>query len=139
MLTRISRTVPQTDDEYWSWFAIILFMMIPVDMITTSFAIHKHGIEHEANPFMAIVFQSDWYIFLGVHLLGVLLAVIIFYGVLKMGEKTDKRFQPTYYLMMELWMGFWLAFSFFLYANNLLGIFAELSILEIFVHAISML
>lgn len=136
MVSHLTQTVPQTDDEYWSWFTLIIFLMIPVDMITTSFAIYAHGIEHEANPFMAVVFQSEWYVFLGVHLAGALLAITIFYGVLQMGKKTQEWLQPTYYLVMEIWMGFWLAFGLALYANNLLGIFAELSILEIFVYII---
>jgi len=115
--------IGQSDSEYWSWFTFMLFLLIPLDILSTSFAIRLYGVQGELNPLMRVLFMADWYIFLIVNVGVAIMAIGFFNGVLAMGEITPIEYKQQYYFVVELWMGAGIAFGIGLLVSNLMVVF----------------
>lgn len=115
--------IGQSDSEYWSWFTFMLFLLIPLDILSTSFAIRLYGVQGELNPLMRVLFMADWYIFLIVNVGVAIMAIGFFNGVLAMGEITPIEYKKRYYFVVELWMGAGIAFGIGLLVSNLMVVF----------------
>lgn len=106
-------------DEYWSWFAVALFLLLTVDMLTSVGAAVVHGLEAEINPLMRWVLSVDLVFTTAVHLLVLVLATMAFWGVMVMLERTPAAIERPYQLVIELWLGMLVAGGLFIFANNL--------------------
>lgn len=115
--------IGQSDSEYWSWFTVLLFLLIPLDILSTSFAIRLYGIQGELNPLMRVLFMADWYVFLIVNVGVAIMAIGFFNGVLAMGEITPIEYKKRYYFVVELWIGAGIAFGLGLLVSNLMVVF----------------
>jgi len=106
-------------EEYWDWFAVALFLFIPVDMLTTLGAVTEYGVGAESNPVMRWLLTEG----LGVLLLVNLAAIVtVAYGFSALVRRTALSPAPyDRYLerAVEAWLGLLVAAGLFVFANNL--------------------
>lgn len=115
--------------EYWDWIAIGLFMFTTVDMVTTVFAARVVGVGAEANPLIEWTLIHGAGAFAAVNLLALLLIVGLFWGVVRMLERTPVPYDRYFAVAIELWIGGVLTIGFLVFANNLAVIFFRESLL----------
>lgn len=106
-------------EEYWSWVAATLFLLVTVDMLTTVFAAAVVGSAAEANPLMRWALRQGPAVLVGMNLAVVVLAVLMFYGLLEMVHRTPHPFDRHLALAVEVWLGLLLALGLAVLANNL--------------------
>ncbi len=106
-------------EEYWSWFAVGLFLLLPVDLLTTYGAAAEYGLAHEANPVMRWLLPKGVVVTTVVHLCLVVVAVAGFRGVLVAIERTPARLRPPLLYGLELWLGLLIVAGLIVLANNL--------------------
>lgn len=107
------------EDEYWSWFAVALFLLLSVDLLTSTGAAVKHGIDAEINPIMRWFLAQDLVAITLVHLLVAVLAVYAFWGVLFFLRRTPSPIDRYFTYFVEGWLGLLVAAGLFLFANNM--------------------
>lgn len=110
---------PEPDEEYWHWLAAALFLLIPVDMLTTLFAAAERGTRAEANPLMQWALDRGLPTLVLLHLAAVGLAVGFFWALVQTLRRTPPRYRGHFATAIELWLGFLLAAGLFVLANNL--------------------
>ena len=85
--------------EYWSWFAVSLFLLVTVDMITTVFAARVHGVATESNPLVQWVLGRGAVALATVNLLAVVLVAAFFYALVELLRATQPQYRrPFAYL-----------------------------------------
>ena len=110
--------VQQQVAEYWEWVAAALFLLLSVDLLTSLFAAAAVGADAEANPLMAYLLGQPLSILVGAHLVVAVLAVGLFYGLMRTYVATPARFRRPYGYLIELWLGLLLAVGLAVFANN---------------------
>lgn len=109
--------------EYWSWIAVALFLLVTVDMITTTYAAYQVGVIHEANPLIRWSLLQGPAIFLGVNLAAVVLVTVLFDRVVDVLRRTPAPYDRYLAGGIEAWLGGLLAAGLLVFANNLAVIF----------------
>jgi hypothetical protein len=92
-------------EEYWDWFAVALFVLITVDMLTTMYAAAHAGPAAEANPFMRWAIGQGVLAMTAVNLAATVLAVGIFYGLMRLFEDAGQPWDRYAAVGVELWLG----------------------------------
>lgn len=110
------------DESYWQWFAVALFLLIPVDMLTTAGAIARHGVGGELNPLMRTAFQRGTPALLGLNLAAVVLTTGGFGLVLVMFRRAPYWMHPYLDRWLQLWLGLLVSAGLFVAVNNLLAL-----------------
>lgn len=105
--------------EYWSWIAVVLFLLITVDMLTTIFAAAVLGPGAETNPLMRWTLRQGVGVLVAVNLAAVVLAVGFFYALLRMLRRTPPAYERAFALLIEVWLGLLLFAGLAVFANNL--------------------
>jgi len=105
-------------DEYWSWLAVALFMLVSVDLLTTLLAAADVGPAAEANPVMAWLIGQPLSVLLAVNLAVVVLAATFFYALVETIRTAPSRQARAVAMLVELWLGAVLAVGFAIFANN---------------------
>lgn len=105
--------------EYWSWIAVVLFLLITVDMLTTIFAAAVRGPAAEANPLVRWTLRRGIVVLVAVNLATVVLAVGFFYVLLEMLRRTPPAYERAFALLIEVWLGLLLFAGLAVFANNL--------------------
>jgi len=105
-------------DEYWSWLAVALFMLVSVDLLTTLLAAADVGPAAEANPVMAWLIGQPLSVLLSVNLAVVVLAATFFYALVETIRTAPSRQARAVAMLVELWLGAVLAVGFAIFANN---------------------
>ena len=105
-------------DEYWSWLAVALFMLVSVDLLTTLLAAADVGPAAEANPVMAWLIGQPLPVLLAVNLAVVVLAATFFYALVETIRTAPSRQARAVAALVELWLGAVLAVGFVVFANN---------------------
>lgn len=106
-------------NEYWSWFAVALFLLLTIDLLTSVGAALEVGLEAEANPLMRWLLGVDLIAVTVVHLLVLVIAVFCFAGLLQMLDRTPDAIESRLNLTVEVWLGLLVAGGLFIFANNL--------------------
>lgn len=106
-------------EEYWEWAAVALFLLVSVDLLTTMYAAAVVGPEAEANPLMRWALGQPLPVLVGVNLGAVVLAAVVFRGLMETYRLTPARVRPYYGLLIEVWLGLLVAAGLALFANNL--------------------
>lgn len=119
MSTRSSRDWSDRIEEYWDWFAVALFVLITVDMLTTMYAAAHAGPAAEANPFMRWAIGRGILFMTGVNLAATVLAVGIFYGLMRLFEDARGPWDRYAAVGVEVWLGTLIAGGLLVFANNL--------------------
>lgn len=109
--------------EYWDWFAVALFVLITVDMITTVYAAWYVGPAGEANPLMRWALGEGILIVTLVNLAATIIAVGGFYLLLELMKTTEPPYDRYVSLGVEVWLGLLISAGLFVFANNLFVIF----------------
>ncbi|MFB6267145.1 MAG: hypothetical protein ABEI31_05765 [Halodesulfurarchaeum sp.] len=123
-------------EEYWSWVAVALFLLLTVDLLTTMFAAHVVGAGAEANPLVRWAMeQGGILMLLGLNLAALALLVLLFYGLIRLTREAPAPYDDVVALGFEVWIGLLVAMGLLIFANNLLvivhgeDIFSLLSVL----------
>jgi hypothetical protein len=120
----VRRVVPDPNDvgdrvvEYWDWIAIALFLLIPLDMLTTLYAARAVGSAGEANPLMRWALAQGLPTLVGVNVAAVVVVVVLFYGLVELLQAVPEPRRRYAVVAMELWLGVVLAFGLAVFANN---------------------
>jgi membrane-bound metal-dependent hydrolase YbcI (DUF457 family) len=115
-------------EEYWSWIAVSLFLLVTVDLLTSLYAAAVVGIGAESNPFMAWLLQRELPVLVGVNVAAVVLVTVCFAGVMQMLRRTPDPYARYVAFGIELWLGGLLAAGLFVFANNLSVVVYEASL-----------
>lgn len=115
--------------EYWNWIAVSLFLLTTVDMITTMYAVHLFGVVDEANPLIRWSLLEGPLIFASLNLLALVLVTVLFDQVMRMLAATPEPFDRYLAVLIEVWLGGLLAVGLLVFANNLMVIFFESSLI----------
>jgi hypothetical protein len=105
--------------EYWTWIALTLFVLFPVDLLTTMVAVDQFGLGAEANPFMRWLFEQGLVTLTIVHLLLAIVTVLCCYGVLETIRAATERSQRSLALTFEVTIGLLLSAGLLVVSNNL--------------------
>mgnify|MGYP006282007393 CR=1 FL=1 len=109
--------------EYWDWFAVALFILITVDMITTIYAAWYVGPAAEANPLMRWALRQGILTVTLVNLAATVIAVGGFYLLMSFVETATQPYDRYLAYSVEVWLGLVIAAGLFVFANNLVVIF----------------
>lgn len=112
-------TFEERSEKYWWWFGAVLFLLLPIDMLTTMAATTRYGIEEESNPFVQWVLAQGLIPFTVVNLLAVLLVVCLFSILLTVVRKTPPPYDRYFERGVEVWLGLLLVTGLFVLLNNL--------------------
>lgn len=135
----ISLRKDRSKEEYWSWFASALFLLITVDLITTFGAAARFGTDGEYNQFMAFLIESSTGTIIAAHLLIIILASSFFYALLEILDSNDQVLSDTpspnipypNTLLLDSFIAVLYSYGLFIFANNLYIIFNSQSLFEI--------
>lgn len=105
--------------EYWDWFAVVLFVLVTVDMLTTMYAAAYVGPAAEANPFMRWAIGRGVLAMVAVNLAATVLAVGVFYVLMRVYRRTGRPWDRYVGFGVEVWLGALIAAGLFVFANNL--------------------
>lgn len=117
------RRITPRVQEYWSWIAVALFLLVTVDMITTTYAAYQVGVIHESNPLVRWSLLQGPAIFLGINLAAVVLVTVLFDRVVDVLCRTPAPYDGYLAAGIEAWLGGLLAAGLLVFANNLAVIF----------------
>lgn len=115
--------------EYWSWSAIALFLLFPVDLFTTMVAIDQFGVGAETNPFVAWLFQQGPVVFTLVHLLGAVIMAAVLFGLVETIRRASPPHRGRFAFVFEVWLGLVVSLGVFLFVNNVAAIYLHTSFL----------
>ena len=105
--------------EYWSWFAVSLFLLVTVDMITTVFAARVHGVATESNPLVQWALGRGAVALATVNLFAVVLVVAFFYALVELLRATQPQYRRPFAYLIEVFIGLLLFVGLAVFANNL--------------------
>ncbi len=109
----------QSWERYWDWFAVALFLLLTVDLLTTMGAALIYGLEAETNPIMRWILSQGAATIIATHLAVLLLAAGGFGMLVRYGEGLTGRAADRFRLSFKLWLGLLIAAGLVVYANNL--------------------
>lgn len=104
--------------DYWSWVAVSLYLLLPLDLLTSLYAAAAVGVEGEANPLMAWLLTQSLTTIVGVHLAVATLAVACFYWLRVMVLRTPETLSRYFAFGVQLWLGLLIAVGLVVFANN---------------------
>lgn len=104
-------------EEYWDWFAVALFLLITVDMITTMYAAWYIGPAAEANPLMRWAIHERLITVTPVNLTATIIAVLGFYILLQLLESATDPYDQYLAVGVELWLGGLVAAGLFVFCE----------------------
>ncbi|MFB6118627.1 hypothetical protein [Halosegnis sp.] len=116
-------------EEYWSWLAAALFLLVTVDMVTTVFAARVHGVGAEANPLVRAALRRGPTALAVVNLVAVVLVAGLFYGLVELLRAMRPRYRRPFAVLLEVFMGLLLTAGLAIFANNLAVILLGSSLL----------
>lgn len=110
---------PRRLSEYWDWFAVALFILISVDLLTTRFAAYSVGLEAEMNPLVRWALHESIGVLVLVNLVAACLAIGSFYILMQMLRSSPSPYDGYLALGIEVWLGIMIGTGLFIFANNL--------------------
>jgi len=106
-------------DEYWGWVAVALFLLVTLDLLTSLYAAHVVGLEHESNPLMAWLLGQSLAAIVAVHIAAVVLAALFFYAIIELIRRTAPTLQWMMMRSLEVYLGLLISAGLFVVANNI--------------------
>lgn len=113
---------------YWEWFAVALFLLVTVDMLTTAGAAAAVGIEHEANPFVRWLLAMGVVPLAAVNLAAVVCATCVFAGLLELIAWAPEPHAWMLEQSLRVWLGFLVGSGVVVALNNMLVLTVETSL-----------
>jgi hypothetical protein len=115
----VSAASPLRFREYWDWFAVALFVLITLDMISSRYAAVAAGASAEANPIMRWVLQQPVVVLAAVNVSAAVIAVGSFAVLMRLLETCRSPHDRYLAWGIELWLGGLIAAGLYIFANNL--------------------
>lgn len=95
-------------DEYvetwWVWFTVALFLLLPLDLLTTLFAVAEYGVAAEANPIMEFLLRQGLLAVVGVHLVVIALVVSFFHVVVARFRVSNRHSRRLLAPIITVWI-----------------------------------
>lgn len=107
-------------ERWWMGFGLALFLLLPVDLVLTLFAVAEHGVEVEMNPLMRWLIDQGMVAVVVVHLIVVGLAVVLFDTLIEVVRYTPVPYRTTFIHGVSIWIGLVFTAGLALTANHLL-------------------
>ncbi|MFB1064745.1 hypothetical protein [Natrinema sp. H-ect4] len=116
------RTADRTPrlEEYWGWVAVVLFLWLAVDLLTSVAAAATVGLESETNPLMAWLLGHHLAVVVAVHLGIAVLVVGLFSVLFARARAVPRRLERPVQLGLEGFLGVLVAIGLFAFANNVM-------------------
>lgn len=106
--------------KWWQVFAVALFLLIPVDLLTTLLAVTKYGMVVEANPVMRWLLDQGLLAVALANVAVACLAVALFHAAVGSIRRAPPTYQRALTHVVNLWLGLLLVVGVVLVGNNLL-------------------
>ena len=106
-------------EEYWSWTAGALYLLLTLDLLMTIYAAGLYGRAAEANPLVRQALDAGVPNLVVLNLLALLVVAALVYGYIEL--LTTVRGVQAWVMArsFELWVGGLVAAGLFVFANNL--------------------
>lgn len=111
--------LPDRREEYWSWAAGALYILLTLDLLTTLYAAALYGSAAEANPWMRWALEQGIETLVLLNLGALVLLAVLFYGMIELTVRAPPRQRRIIALAFEVWIALVLAAGLFVFANNL--------------------
>lgn len=115
--------------EYWTWTAGALYLLLPLDLITTMYAAAIYGPMAEANPIVRSALAHGPGRLVVLNLAALFLVVTLVAAYMRLLERTQGIEAWVMARSFELWVGGLIAAGLFVFANNLSVIVLGVSLL----------
>jgi hypothetical protein len=106
--------------RWWFWFAIALFLLVPLDLFTTLIAVGTYGTVAEANPLMRWLLEQGLFAVTIVNLAAVELAIYLFHTAIGRLRRVPPPYRSALTHAVNAWIGFLILAGIVLVTNNLL-------------------
>lgn len=125
-------SIPTVEGKsYWTWFGVSLFLLFPLDIITTKIAMSIYGKGKEMNPIITKLFESGGIeLVVLAHIVILTVAIGIFCGLIHSLKNADNSYT---YALFEVWLGLIVSFGVFVILNNTLIILLDFSLVDIII------
>lgn len=108
--------------QWWVLFAVALFLLVPLDLLTTLVAVAKYGITVEANPVMRWLLQRGLLVTTTVNLIVVGVAIIMFHLAVERIRCVPPPERRVLTVGVNVWLAILIVSGIALVLNNLLAI-----------------
>lgn len=105
--------------RWWHLFAVALFLLVPLDLLTTLLVVAEHGTVVEANPLMRWLLNQGLVVVTAVNLAVVVLVVALFHAAVHQIRQTPPAYHRPIALIVNAWVGVLLVAGTVLVTNNL--------------------
>lgn len=105
--------------RWWRLFAIALFLLVPLDLLTTLLVVTKYGTVVEANPLMRWLLDQGLVVVTVVNVAVVVLVVALFHVAIDRLRQTPPAYHRTITRVVNVWVGVLLVAGTVLVTNNL--------------------
>lgn len=109
-------------ESWWAWFAMVLYLLLPIDLLTTLVSVSRHGLAVEVNPVMRWLLELGAFPVLAGHLLVTVLAVWLFDAVVTAVRQAPPADRRGVIIVVDLWLATAFVAGVALTVNNLLVI-----------------
>jgi hypothetical protein len=125
-------------DSYWRWIGVVVFLLIPLDMLMTLLGQAAVGAAGEANPLMRWALHQGIATLVIVNIVAATAVVGVFHFMLWLVPWMSRETRPYFGVMLEGWIGLGLTAGLWLFVNNLtVYLFRENVLLEVVIRALS--
>jgi hypothetical protein len=107
-------------DRWWFWFAVALFLLLPLDLFTTLLAVGIYGTGVEANPIMRWLLRQGLLAVTVANLAVVGLVVSLFHVAVDRVQRVPPAYRSKVDPAISAWIGFLILAGLVLVANNVL-------------------
>ena len=108
--------------NWWVLFGVALFLLIPLDLLTTLIAVATYGITVEANPVMRWLLQRGLLVTTAVNLVVVGVAVTLFHLAIERIKAVSPAERRVLSAGVTVWIAILIVSGSVLVLNNLLVI-----------------
>lgn len=106
-------------ESYWRWFAVVLFVVVTFDMLSTLYAVEAVGSAGEANPIVRTAIDHGLLTYTALNLAAVVLAIGCFSALVWAIRSSAPPYDRYVEMGLKAWLGLLLAAGLFVFANNL--------------------
>lgn len=96
------RSLDDRFEEYWTWIAGVLFLVITLDLFTTLYAAALYGVAAESNPVVAFLLERGLVELVLANLGATVLVVVLFDHILSLIRETVPPFDRLLAVLLEI-------------------------------------
>jgi len=105
--------------EYWNWTGVALYLLLPVDLLTTLYAAALYGTRAEANPYVRSALENGPGRLVALNLAVLFVSVTLVAAYLRLLRRTSGVEAWVMARSFEVWLGTLIAVGLFVVTNNL--------------------